>query len=108
MGRHELSEMAWRRLAPLLPPERSRQGGRPPLDRRRTVHGILWVLRTGSPWRDLPERCGPWSSVAIAFYRWRKAGVWAHALAELQRRADAGGRLDWTLHHVDSTVVRAH
>lgn len=78
------------------------------MDRRRTINGILWVLRTGAPWRDLPERYGPWPTAANTFYRWRQAGVWARVLAELQRRADTRGRLDWTLHHVDSTVVRAH
>ena len=108
MRRYELHEAAWRRRAPLLPPERPRRGGRPPLDRRRTVNGILWILRTGSPWRDLPERYGPWSSAANTFYRWRAAGVWERVLAELQREADATGALDWTLHHVDSTIVRAH
>ena len=75
---------------------------------RRTVNGILWVPRTGSPWRDLPERHGLWSSVADTFCRWRAVGVWDRVLAELQREADARGALDWTLHHVDSTVVRAH
>jgi transposase len=72
------------------------------------VDGILWVLRTGAPWRDLPERYGPWSSAASTFYRWRIKGVWERVLAELQREADARGRLDWTLHAVDSTTVRAH
>ncbi|MCE3249753.1 MAG: putative transposase [Geminicoccaceae bacterium] len=108
MRRYELSERDWRRLEPLLPVTRSARGGRPPKDRRRTVDGILWVLRTGAPWRDLPERYGPWSSAASTFYRWRIKGVWERVLAELQREADARGRLDWTLHAVDSTTVRAH
>ena len=54
-----MSEAAWRRLKPLLPPERSARGGRPPKDRRRVLNGILWILRSGARWRDLPERYGP-------------------------------------------------
>ena len=72
------------------------------------IDGILWVLRTGSPWRALPERYGSWKTVSSRFYRWQKAAVWDHVLSELQRQADAEGRLDWSLHFVDSTVIRAH
>lgn len=108
MGRYEMNEAAWRRLAPLLPPERGSRGGRPPKDRRRVLNGILWILRSGARWRDLPERHGPWQTVANTFYRWCRAGVWARVLADLQRQADERGELDWALRHVDSTVVRAH
>ncbi len=65
-------------------------------------------MRTGAPWRDLPSRFGSWRTVSSRFYRWRSARVWDVILAELQRQADADGRLDWSLHFVDSTVVRAH
>ena len=82
--------------------------GRPANDHRTVLNRILWVMRTGCPWRSLPERCGSWKTVSSCFYRWTRAGVWTHILAALQRRADAEGRLDWTLHLVDSTVVRAH
>jgi transposase len=108
MRRYEMSEAAWRRLEPLLPPERGSLGGRPPKDRRRVLNGILWILRSGARWRDLPERYGAWQTAANTFYRWRRAGVWARVLAELQRQADERGDLDWALHHVDSTVIRAH
>lgn len=102
MRRYEMGEAAWRRLGPLLPPERGSLGGRPPKDRRRVLNGILWILRSGARWRDLPERYGPWQTVANSFYRWRRAGVWSRVLAELQRQADERGELDWALHHVDS------
>jgi len=69
---------------------------------------MLWVLRTGAPWRDLPERFGSWKAVSSRFYRWRSTGVWDQVLAELQRQADRNGDLDWTLHFVVSTTVRAH
>lgn len=59
-------------------------------------------------WRDLPPEYGPWRSVATRFYRWVKAGVWEQVLGELQRRAGAEGEIDWKLHHVDGSVVRAH
>jgi transposase len=94
-------------LAPLLPPEKPKTG-RPSKDHRQIVNGILWRLGTGAPWRDLPERYGPWQTVYTRFRRWRLAGVWDRALAAAQRQADAAGRVDWTLHFVDGTVVRAH
>jgi transposase len=72
------------------------------------VEAILWIDRTGAPWRDLPEEFGPWQSIATRFYRWVDAGVWDHVLQELQRQADVCGELDWDLHHVDGTSVRAH
>lgn len=107
MKSSELTDVQWERLRALLPPQKPRTG-RPANDHRSILNGILWVLRTGSPWRSLPERYGSWKTVSSRFYRWQKAGVWERVLADLQRRADADGRLDWTLHFVDGTVVRAH
>ncbi len=107
MERRELSDAQWERLRPLLPPQKPRTG-RPAKDHRTVLEGILWVLRTGAPWRDLPERFGPWRTIYSRFRRWQQAGVWDRMLADLQRQADVAGRLDWTLHFVDSTVVRAH
>jgi transposase len=107
MNRPELTDAQWDRLRPLLPPQKPATG-RPANDHRPVLEGILWVLRTGAPWRDLPERFGSWKTVSSRFCRWRRAGVWNRLLAELQRRADADGRLGWGLHFVDSTVVRAH
>lgn len=72
------------------------------------LNGMLWILRTGAPWRDLPERYGPWSSVASRFYRWRNAGIWERLWAEILRQVDAKALLDWNVHFVDGTVVRAH
>lgn len=68
----ELTPERWAQLAPLIP---SRQG-RPVTDARLMVEGILWVMQTGSPWRALPKRFGPWTTVAERYRRWRKEGVW--------------------------------
>ena len=103
--RHELSDRQWARLAPLLPPRRP---GAVRKDDRLVVNAILWKLATGAPWRDLPERYGPWASVFTRFRRWTRAGVWDRIFAAVQRRAEAAGEVDWSLQFVDGTVVRAH
>jgi transposase len=107
MATSDLSDRQWERLRPLLPPQKPGTG-RPAKNHRIVLNGILWILRTGGPWRTLPERYGSWKTVASRFYRWQKAGVWDRILSESQRRADEEGRLDWSLHFVDGTVVRAH
>jgi len=107
MDRHELSDAQWKRLRPLLPAQKPATG-RPAKDHRTIVNAILWRLATGVPWRDLPARYGPWQSVYTRFRRWQRAGVWERVLAALQAAGDARGDLDWDLHFVDGTVVRAH
>jgi transposase len=107
MNRHELTNRQWERLQPLLPPQKPHTG-RPAADHRRILNGILWIIRTGAPWRDLPERYGSWHPIASRFYRWRKAGIWARLFAVVQQRAEAAGQLDWAIHYVDGTIVRAH
>lgn len=107
MERHALTDEQWARLRPLLPPPPQGRG-RPRADDRRVVEAILWRLETGAPWRDLPERFGSWRTVYSRFRRWHQAGVWERALATLQAEADAAGDLDWALHFLDGTTVRAH
>lgn len=107
MRRHDLTDDQWERLAPLLPPQRPATG-RPAKDHRTIINGILWVLKTGAPWRDLPERYGPWQTVYSRFRRWQQAGIWERILADLQRDADAAGQLNWEVHFIDSTIIRAH
>ncbi len=68
---------------------------------------MIFKDRTGCPWRDLPERFGPWQTVQHRFYRWAEDGTWERILTALQAEADAAGELDWTV-SVDSTIVRAH
>jgi len=107
MNRRDLTNRQWERLQPLLPSQKP-PVGRPAEDHRRILNGILWVLRTGAPWRDLPERYGPWQTVASRFYRWRNAGIWDAIFADIQERDDVLGRIDWSIHFVDGTIVRAH
>jgi transposase len=102
-----LTNEQWAQLEPLLPPQKPKTG-RPNAEHRRMLNGRLWILHTGAPWRDLPEHYGPWRSVASRFYRWRESGVWDRALSALQVQANAEGRLDWEVHLVDPTIVRAH
>src|SRR3954452_20614414 len=107
MRRLDVTDAQWQRLEPLLPPEKPRTG-RPNHDHRRVVSGMLWIHRTGAPWRDRPERYGPVGTVSSRFYRWCRAGVWDRLLSALQAEADARGEIDWDLHFVDATIVRAH
>ena len=106
MPRHALSDCEWNLLEPLLP--QRAQTGRPPNDHRTIIDALLWLAKTGAPWRDLPERFGPWQSVATRLYRWTRTGLWERILAELRRMADARGCIDWEVHMIDGTNVRAH
>src|SRR3954463_5194701 len=105
--RYELTDAQWARLEPLLPPEKP-WTGRPNDAHRQILNGILWVLNSGAPWRDLPRHYGPVGPESSRFYRWRRSGVWHRVLEELQALADAEERVCWELHLLDSTVVRAH
>ncbi|SCF58640.1 Putative transposase of IS4/5 family [Streptomyces sp. DconLS] len=71
------------------------------------INGVLWRLRTGAPWRDLPERYGPWQTVYERFARWEADGTWARLLEEVRVRDDSVGVVEWTV-PVDSTINRAH
>ncbi|WP_461009679.1 IS5 family transposase [Streptomyces capparidis] len=105
MARGDLTDEQWQRLEPLLPPVP--RMGRRPRDRRQVFDGIWWRARTGSPWRDIPERYGPWETAYSLFRRWQIDGTWARMLKELQVRADAEGIIEWEV-PVDSTICRAH
>jgi len=107
INRGSLTNQQWEKIRPLLPPERPARG-RPNHSHRRIINGILWLIRTGVPWRDLPPWFGPWGTVSSRFYRWQAAGIWQRVLQALQSQADQQGQLDWTLHFVDGSVVRAH
>lgn len=105
--RGDLTDEQWERLEPFFPAQKPRRG-RPLKDHRTVINGVLWILRTGAPWRDLPERYGAWQTVSGRFYHWRRMGLWSRILSRLQAKAEAEGRFNWDFHHVDGRVIRAH
>jgi transposase len=106
MKRHELTDEQWALIEPHLPVSNARTG-RPASDRRTLLNGIFWILVTGAPWRDLPERFGPWQTVYHHFRNWRKSGVFARIIESLQIKLDQQGLIDWDLWCVDGSNVRA-
>lgn len=92
-------------LAPLLPVQPERGG--PWRDHRQVVNAICWVKRTGSPWRDLPERYGPWQTAYQRFRRWANDGTWSRLKARVVVLAELDADIDWDA-QVDATIVRAH
>lgn len=104
MHRYELTDEHWDVIEPLLPRATT---GRPLSAPRTMLNAMFWVLRSGAPWRDLPERFGPWETVYYHFNSWRRRGVFARILEALQVRLDAEGQIDWDLWCVDGTMVRA-
>ena len=104
MKRHEISEKQWNRIKGLFPPEKKPQGGRPEKSNREILNAILYWLNTGIPWRDLPERFGPWQSVYSRFRAWTKAGVWEDILTALIEQ----DLVDETTLMLDSTTIKVH
>ncbi|MGI5380733.1 IS5 family transposase [Streptomyces sp. CA-251387] len=104
MGRHELTDQEWELLALLIPRATT---GRPRVSDRQVINGMVYKIRTGISWRDLPERYGPWQTVYTRFRRYALDGVFTRALQHIQAQADAAGDIDWLV-QIDSTIVRAH
>ena len=104
MKRHEISEEKWNKIKDMFPPERKPQGGRSGKSNREMLNAILYWLNTGIPWRDLPERFGPWQSVYSRFRAWTKTGVWEHILSALIKQ----DLVDETTLMLDSTTVKVH
>src|SRR5580658_11165917 len=101
VGRYELSDAQWSRIEGLLP-GRADTVGRTASDNRVFINGVLWVLRSGAHWHDLPERYGKWKSVHTRFSRWAKAGVWERVFEALTKDRDNQYLM------LDTTLVRAH
>lgn len=99
--RYELNLAQWERIAPLLPGKLG-DPGRTAVDNRLFVNGVLWILRSGAHWCDLPERYGNWKTAHKRFSRWSKAGVWDRVFADLIKDRDNRYLM------IDSTIVRAH
>jgi len=100
--RYEISDEEWERVKDLLPPERTGKPGRPSGDNRNSMNGILWLARSGAPWRDLPERYGSWSSLYDKFKRWSELGVFETIFEFLSIDADMQDL------SIDSTSVKVH
>jgi Transposase and inactivated derivatives len=99
-----LTDAMWRRLLRLLPPQKPKTG-RPSLDPRRFLEAVLWLARTGAPWRDLPEDVMNWRTAWRRLQRWTAARIWGRIVAELRAMAPDA---DWDVHLLDSSVIRAH
>ena len=97
--RYDLTDFEWSVIEPILPMDRR---GPKPRNNRRVLNGIFWVLRTGAPWRDLPERYGPYTSAYNRFNRWRKAGIWDHLMDAVVKAYDGNVQM------IDSSIVRVH
>jgi transposase len=100
LARHAISDADWDRIMGLLP-GREGQTGWIAEDNRLFIDAVLWIAKTGAPWRDLPERFGKWNSVWKRFDRWARKGTWKLVFEALQ-----DGDLEWLV--LDSTVIRAH
>jgi transposase len=101
MVRVYLRDEQFERIAQLLP-GKVRDPGRTAADNRLFVEAVLWIARTGCPWRDLPSEFGPWNSVYQRFARWSRQGLWHELFAKLAEDAD------FEEIFIDSTIVRAH
>jgi transposase len=97
--RYELADFEWAALKPMLP---NKPRGVPRVNDRRVLNGIFWVLRSGAPWRDLPEAFGPYTTCYNRFVRWRRAGVWSRIMNALAAAHDAAVQM------IDTSIVRVH
>lgn len=99
---YELTEEQWKRVKPLLPPEKTGKKGRPRKDNRMMLNGMLWMAHSGAQWRQLPEKYGPWQSVYARFAKWRDDGTLQKVFQALSAEPDMENL------SIDSTSVRVH
>ena len=99
LRRYELSDFEWSIIQPLLP---NKPRGVPRVDDRRVLNGIFWRIRSGSPWADIPERYGPYTTCYNRFVRWRKLGVWDRIFEAISAAYEGEIQI------VDSSSVRVH
>jgi transposase len=105
MTRHKLTDDQWDCISHIFP--KPAATGRPPHDRREIVDAILWILRTGAPWRDLPDEFHPWGTVWDLFNKWNADGTLDQILDHLRAIHVDTGEIDEELWCVDGTIVRA-
>jgi transposase len=99
MARYDLTDFEWSVIEPLLPMDRR---GPKPQNNRQILNGMFYILRAGCPWRDLPERYGPYTTVYNRFNRWRKAGIWDRLMNAIVKAHDGKVQM------IDSSIVRVH
>lgn len=99
--RHDIKDKLWERLEPVLPGGRGKTG-RPAEDNRRFLNAVFWILRTGSPWRDLPPDYGDWKNTHRRFCRWRDRGEWEKLLEEIVGEPD----YEWLM--IDASHIKVH
>jgi transposase len=97
--RYELADYEWLAINPMLP---NKPRGVPLVNDRRVLNGIFWVLRSGAPWRDLPDHFGPYTTCYNRFVRWRRAGVWGRIIDAFAAAHDAAVQM------IDTSIVRVH
>jgi transposase len=97
--RYEITDHEWAVIRPMLP---NKARGVRRVDDRRVLNGIFWMLRSGAPWRDLPQRFGPYTTCYNRFVRWRRAGVWAKIMSAFASAHDAAVQM------IDTSIVRVH
>jgi transposase len=97
--RYKLKDHEWAAIKPMLP---NKPRGVPRVNDRRVLNGIFWILRSGAPWRDLPDNFGPYTTCYNRFVRWRRAGVWAKIMSALAGAHDAAVQM------IDTSIVRVH
>ncbi len=100
--RYEIHDEQWEIIKDVLPAERKKQGGRPAKDNRTMLNAMLWIARTGAPWRDLPKYYGSCKSVYTRFRRWQMSGMWDKILEHVASEPDFENVM------IDATVVRVH
>lgn len=100
--RYELTDDEWEQVKELLPPERTGKKGKPRKDNRNMLNAMVWLARSGAPWRDLPERFGPWKSVYTRFCKWLNDGILDNIFRVFALEAELSEL------SIDSTIVRAH
>lgn len=102
LRRYELTDQEWNRIKDLLPPEKSGKRGRPSKDNRMILNALVWIARSGAPWRHLPERYGPWKTVYSRFRKWINDGILDNIFRVLSLDAELNKLF------MDSSIVQAH
>lgn len=105
VNRHGLTDEQWTAIEPLFP--KPNHMGRPPRDAREMMDSHMWLLRTGAPWRDLPDWFGPWQTSYTRFCQWRDGGVLDRIVEKLQVLLADAGDIDWELWCIDGSSIRA-